>query len=196
MIRTTIRRALVLGSVLMVAMPVAQPAAATTPISSSGTFGLAIIKDSHHGKQGANCDYKTTKSNGVYPLKGISVRGPRLWAEDTGSGTQHQWVGWKYKIQRDTNFDQVYSTKFESSTVKEEATDQTPVQFSRRTWTASSNLAVGNYRVKVTLLWYEHGSTTDVRGKQVVLYDWYQAKGGGFDRVVQYHCYSSNNDPH
>ena len=52
----------------------------------------------------------------MYRLKDISVRGPKMWAEDTGSGTQHQWMGWKYKIQRDTNNDGSYSTKFTSST--------------------------------------------------------------------------------
>ena len=109
-----------------------------------------------------------------------------------GSGTQHQWVGWKYKIQADTNFDNVFGTKFTSTVVKAKATDSTPAAFARRTWTAPSNLAQGNYRVQVTLIWYKPGTSTQVQGKQVANIDYYKVAGGGPDTVRNNDCYYKN----
>jgi hypothetical protein len=192
MIRGMSRGALALGPILMAVLMAAQPVAATTVTSSSGSFGLATIRDSQSGKQGANCDYKTHLSHGAYPLKDISVRGPKMWAENTGSGTQHQKVAWRFRIQRDTNFDGSFGTLFTSSLVKATATDSTPAAFARRTWTPTSTVTAGNYRVQVTLIWYKPGSSTIVRGKQVVLYDWYKVQGGGTDTVRHHTCYSSN----
>ena len=117
---------------------------------------------------------------------------PGLTAEDSGSGTQHQWVGWKYKIQGDTNFDNVFGTKFTSTVVKAKATDHTPASFARRTWTAPSNLKRGNYRVQVTLIWYKPGSSTQVQGRQVANIDYYKVAGGGPDSVRQNNCYFKN----
>jgi len=171
---------------------VVQPAAAATAVGSSGTFGVAYIADFLVGKQGANCDYTTHGSSGAHPLKDISVRGPQITAENTGSGTQHQWVGWKYKIQRTPTSTTNFHTVYTSSVVKEMATDHTPATFSRRTWTAPSNVTTGNYRVQVTLIWYKHGSNTDVQGKQVANIDYYKVAGGGPDTVRQTDCYSAN----
>jgi hypothetical protein len=170
-----------------------QPAAASTPLSSTGSFGLAQLFDSLHGKQGANCDYKAHQSHGAFPLKDISVRGPKIWAEDTGTGTQHQKVGWKFKIQRDTNFDGTFATIFTSTVVKGNATDTTPAAFARRFWIPTSTVKTGNYRVQFTLIWYKPGSSTQIKGKQVLLIDYYHVLGGGTDTVRQTDCYSSND---
>ena len=192
MIRGMSRGALVFGPVLMALMLAVQPVAAVTVVSSSGSFGLAIIPDAQFPKQGANCDYKTQGSNGHFRLKDMSARGPKIYAQDTGSGTQHQWVGWKFKIQGDTNFDQAFGTKFTSTVVKLQATDQTPSAFARRTWIAPSNLKMGNYRIQITLIWYKPGSKTEVKGKQVANVDYYKVAGGGPDTVRQNNCYYKN----
>jgi hypothetical protein len=186
------RTALLLGGSMLALVLAAQPVAAATVISASGTFGLAVIPDAAVGKQGANCDYKTSGSNGHFRLKDMSARGPKIYAHDTGSGTQHQWVGWKYKIQGDTNADNVFGTKFTSTVVKAKATDSTPAAFARRTWTAPSNLKQGNYRVQVTLIWYKPGSSTQVQGKQVANVDYYKVAGGGPDTVRNNNCYYKN----
>ena len=192
MIRARSRRALVLGPVLMGLLLAVQPVAAATAVSSSGTFGVAYIADFHVGKQGARCDYKTTSSTTHFRLKDISVRGPEITAEDTGSGHPNRWVGWRYKIQRDTNFDNQFGTFFKSGVVKAKATDQTPAVFARRTWTAPANLKMGNYRVQVTLIWYKPGSSTLVQGTQVANIDYYKVAGGGPDTVRHTDCYFTN----
>ena len=192
MIRGMSRGALVLGPALMALMLAVQPVAGQVAISSSGHPGEAMVFDTHLGRQGANCDYKASGSSGSHPLKDISVRGPKIWAEDTGSGIQHQWVGWSYKIQRDTNFDNQFGTYFTSGVVKKFATEGTPVSFARRTWTAPSNLKAGNYRVLVTVYWYKHGSSTQQRGDVVARIEFYHVLGGGPDTVRHNDCYSAN----
>ena len=141
--RHKLRPALLLGAVIMALVLGVQPVAAVNVTHASGVFGYAVLQDAHFPKQGANCDHKTTKSNGVYPLKDMSVRTTRIYARDTSSGTDQQWVGWRFKIQRDINFDQSFSTLFTSSVMKAEATDTTPATFNRRKWTPAPKFAHG-----------------------------------------------------
>ncbi len=190
--RHKLRPALLLGALILALVLGVQPVAAVNVTHASGVFGYAVLQDAHFPKQGANCDYKTTKSNGVYPLKDMSVRTTRIYARDTTSGTDQQWVGWRFKIQRDINFDQSFSTLFTSSVMKAEATDTTPATFNRRKWTPAPNLHTGNYRIQVTWLWYTPGSSTTVQGKQVGLIEWYHVQGGGADTVRNNDCFSSN----
>ena len=190
--RTMSRRALVFGPVLLALLLAVQPVSAATAVSSSGTFGVAYIADSHLGKQGATCDYKTSGSSGSHPLKDISARGPQITAEDTGSGHPNRWVGWKYRIQRSPTSSTDFHTVFTSTVVKAKATDNTPAVFTRRTWTAPSHVTTGNYRVQVVLIWYAPGSNTQVQGKQVANIDYYKVAGGGPDTVRHEDCYSAN----
>ena len=77
MLTSRLRTTLLVGASVLTLVVAVQPVAAATVISASGTFGLAVIPDSAVGKQGANCDYRTSGSNGHFRLKDMSARGPR-----------------------------------------------------------------------------------------------------------------------
>lgn len=185
------RRAALLGPVLMALVLAAQPAAAAHVTNTTGHPGPYQINDEEGGPRGANCDYKTQVTNGQHLLKDISVRAPFVHARNTGPGNQSQWVGWQFKIDRDTNFDNVYSNVFTSNIVKRTATETTIAPFSRRTWTPAST-PKGNFRVRIVMYWYTHSSATTVTGKVYATIQWYHVRGGGPDTVRETNCYRSN----
>ena len=181
-------RGLVLVPVLMALLLAAQPAAAFSFVSSTGTPGLYGESDIFAGPQGADCVYQSTKSHHVYPLKDINVHGPYIY----GKSSHHRWVGWRYRIQRDTNHDNVFGTFFTSSVVKAKANNNAPASFPVRKWTPPATLKEGNYRVQLTLYWYASGSSTVVDSKIVGLIQYYKMKGGGNLMVRTSDCYSTN----
>ncbi len=193
MIGSMTRRAMVVGAMLAALTLGVQPAFAATVTSTTGKVGPYQFNDEQGGPRGANCDYETHKTNGTYLLDDISVRAPFVHARDTGSGNQHQKVGWWYKIQLDKEFDNTFKTIFTSSVKKGTATETAIAPFTRRTWTAPESVKVGNYRVKVFIVWYKPGTKTVEQGRVVANIDWYHVKGGGTDIVRQTDCYSSNN---
>lgn len=192
MIRTLSRPAMVIGPVLMALMLAVQPAAAANVTSTTGHVGPYQINDEEAGPRGANCDYKThPQSNGQYLLKDISVRAPFVHARNTGPGNQSQWVGWQFKIDRDTNFDGVYANVFTSSVVKRKATETSIADFSRRSWTPAST-PQGNFRVRIVIFWYTHASSTNEKGKVKATIEWYHVRGGGTDTIRNNSCYRAN----
>ena len=187
MIRGTTRRATVLGTALMALILAAQPVAAAHVTSTTGHVGRYTIHDKETTTRGANCDYKTHLSNGQYLLKDISVRPPSVRARNTGPGNQSQWVGWQFKIDRDTNFDGVYANVFTSAVVKRVATETSSADFVRRTWTPAST-PKGNFRVRIVIFWYTHASKTNETGRVKATLEWYHARKGGASIIRHNSC--------
>jgi len=188
MIRTVTRRATLLGPVLMALVLVAQPAAATYRVSESGVHGPYEILDTPTDR-GAKCFYETSKTSGKNVLDRINIRPPlNVHSYDYGAGDPDQWVGWRYIIQRDTNFDGDYGDLYKSSWIKDKANESIPAEFSRRTWYASENPR-GNYRVRIVIRWYEPGSSTVESGKVVHQLDYYQAIKGSSTKDRMGSCY-------
>jgi hypothetical protein len=182
----------VVASALMALALAAQPAVAAQVTSTTGHPGPYQINDDENTTRGANCDYKTQHlSNGQHLLKDITVRAPFVHARDTGPGNQSQWVGWQFKIDHDTNFDNVYANVFTSGIVKRQATETTIAPFSRRSWTPAST-PKGNFRVRISIYWYTHSSSTKVTGKVNATIQWYHVRGGGPDDIRETNCYRSN----
>jgi hypothetical protein len=195
MIRTVTRRATLLGPVLMTLMLVAQPVAASTPISQTGAYGAYEITDFENTQRGANCLYEGHKTNGKNRLDKISIRPPKVYADQAPSGDPGQWVGWRYIIQRDSNFDQVYSDVYVSSFVKDKAKLAQLADFTRRTWTAPED-PKGNYRVRIVIKWFKYGSSTQQSAKVVEQLEWYHLKVGSnaSGKVRHNVCYKNYQD--
>jgi hypothetical protein len=183
------RGATLLGSVVMALALGVQPAAAAIVVHNSGDYGVFQFDDNHDSKRGANCDYETHRTNGSYLLDDISVRAPKVYAIDTGGGIQHQLVGWKYKIQVQP-LSGPFHTVFTSSVVKAHATDSAPAAFSRRTWKAPENPS-GNYRVEVSLYWFQPNTTNLVAGKIIADIEYYNAREGANSIIRQTDCYQA-----
>ncbi len=192
MIRRMSRPAAMLGPVMMALVLAAQPAAAAHVTSTTGHPGPYTIHDNHDTTRGANCDYKTNQSsNGHYLLKDISVRAPSVYARNTGPGNQSQWVGWQFKIDRDSDTNGSYENVFTSAVVKEIATETTKADFSRRSWTPAST-PQGNFRARIVIYWYTHASKTNEKGRVKATIEYYHVKGGGPDIIRNNNCYREN----
>lgn len=190
MIKERIRTSIVVSATLLALVLAVQPVAASTPVSQTGKVGPYQIDDFQDTTRGANCVYKKTKTNGKNRLGEINVRPPKVHARDTGAGNQSQWVGWRFIIQQDKEFDGTYKSIFKSTFVKKKATETSIAAFTRRAWTAHSN-PKGNYRVRVVLVWYKPGTSTTVQGKVVEQIDWYNVKKGNGTsvKIRQSSCY-------
>lgn len=169
-----------LGAALAL-MVAAAPVAAEDLISQSGTYGKADIADfADGGGQGATCTYENNSSK---ELDTIKVRGPKVWGNASGK----RWVGWRYVIQRATEFEGAFSTYRTSSWVKAKASKTAPVQFATRTWTAPED-PTGFFRVRVQIRWYEPGSSTKVMGRMTLQDAWYKVKRGSKSAVHMGQC--------
>ena len=195
MTRRMARRAMVLGPVFMALALAVQPVAASTPISQSGLYGEYQINDDQGTTRGANCLYEGHKTNGKYLLNKISIRPPVVHAHDYGAGNTSQWVGWRYVIQRDSNFDNVYGDVYKSGWVKDKASETEIADFTRRTWTAPENPA-GNYRVRIIIKWFKPGTTSTQSGRAVEELDWYHLKVGdnASGKIRNNVCYKNYQD--
>jgi hypothetical protein len=184
MVIRTLRPAMALGAGLLAIVFAAQPAAAATVLSTTGTVGNYAFQDNQNSTRGADCDYATSKTthHGVtaFWLHQLKVRGPKVYAYNNGSGTR-QWVGWQFKVQNEpASSTNAWTTVSTSSVVKAHATIGTGIQFAARTWTAPASLPNNtNWRVIVVVNWYKRPGSTAVGGSVKASYDYYHVKGGG-----------------
>jgi hypothetical protein len=190
--------ALVLAALATVSL--AGNAAAATVLSSSGQIGNYVLQDNHDQTRGVDCFYETHQEthhgSPGYWLDKLSVRGPQVYAWDNGSGSK-QWVGWRFQVQNeDTSASDAWTTVFTSTLTKAKVGISNGYQFARRTWTAPENLANNkNYRVMITVKWYQRGGSSHVQGTLKARYDYYHVKGGGATippTIRQTDCYVSN----
>ena len=125
---------------------------ADTPLSHSGVHGVHGLIDSQEDP-GATCHY-----NSSVQLTKVVVRAPIVYARNTGSGTQHATVGWRFRVQWSSGLG--FSNAKITSIVKASATDSRPAGFTKRSVTFSNAPEI-EYRVRVDMYWY------DSTGKQI-----------------------------
>jgi hypothetical protein len=182
---TRMRLVSLLGATLLALTAVA-PASASTNVSQSGKVGAYQVND-QNTLPGVRCIYETHKEGGAYQLDKLRVRAPFVHSYIHKS----QWVGWRYIVKRDTNFDNVFGEVYRSPIVKAKATQSTIAPFSDRVWTSGEH-PKGNYQVWIVLFWYGHANKTSVSGKVVEVLDYYAVRGGGPDTVRMTDCYKEN----
>jgi hypothetical protein len=147
----------------------AQPVGAETPISETGTVGAYEFLDTH-SDYGGRCVYGANEK-----LKKISIRAPQ---NVHGAYASNTWVGWQFKIRRSVQHNS-WQTIYTSSVQKDRANDAIPANdFTRRAWYLSGT-PNGLYAVRVILLFYAPGSSTNVEGRVSVRYDYYTYLMGG-----------------
>jgi hypothetical protein len=189
------RPVMMLGSALLALLFAAQPAAAATVISQSGTIGTYQFQDNQNTTRGADCVYATNGSPGEHKLKTLKIRGPKIFAYNDHSGTK-QYVGWKFLVQSEpVSATDAFTTFFSSSVVKERVNVSAGFQFGSRNWTAPGNVTSNtNWRVVVVLFWYKRSGSTTVQGKLTASYDYYHVKGGGStpNQIRQTDCNGTN----
>jgi hypothetical protein len=192
--------ALVLGSALLALVFAAQPAAAATVLSTSGTIGNYVLHDNHDSTRGGDCVYETQKEThhgiNAFWLDRLKARGPKIFAYDDGSGRK-QWVGWQLRVQSEpASATDAWTNVFTSSVIKQKVSIAGGFQFDHRNWTAPENLPNNtNWRLVVILKWFQRGSSTTVQGTLRASYDYYHVKGGGATvppTIRQTDCYVSN----
>ncbi len=194
MSRTRIRLLSLVGAALLAVTAVA-PAAAYTPITTQNPSDSYEVTD-ENSAPGARCVYestKTTTGNGkLYLLDKIRIRAPKNFHHYTSN---KNWVGWRYIIKRDHDYNNGYNEVYRSPVYKAKANDnQYPAQFSDRTWTAPElySKVKGNWKVWVVLFWFQPGSSTQLRSKHVLEYDYYAVRGGGPDTTRMDSCNGAN----
>jgi len=197
----SVRPAMALGAGILAIVFAAQPVAAETILSMSGTIGNYAFQDNEDTTRGVDCDYETHKEThhgtNAYWLDKLKARGPKVYAYDNGSGSK-QWVGWLFKVQDEgVAQNNAWVTVFTSSVVKSHASIGGGIQFASRFWTAPENLPNNkNFRVVVQVNWYKRPGSSAVAGTLKVSYDYYHVKGGGAvvtpPEVRTTDCYVSN----
>jgi hypothetical protein len=194
MSHTRIRLLSLVGAALLAVTAVA-PASAYTPITEQDPSDGYEVTD-EMGTPGVRCvyeDHQTSTSQGHdYLLDRIRVRGPKNFHHYTSA---KNWVGWRYILKRDHDYDNGYNEVYRSPIYKAKANDNTsPAQFSDRTRYVSESFSSlkGNWKVWIVLFWFKPGSSTQVRSKHVLELDWYAVKGGGPDTTRQNNCNGAN----
>ena len=189
------RPAMTLGSALLALLFAAQPAAAATVISQSGTPGNYQLQDNQNTTRGVDCVYATSGNPGQHRLTTLNIRGPQIFAYNDHSGTK-QYVGWKFLVQSEpVSSSNAFTTFFTSSIVKERVNVSAGFQFGYRHWTAPAHVTSNtNWRVVVVLFWYKRSGSTTVQGKVTASYDYYHVKGGGSTphQIRQTDCNGAN----
>ena len=135
---------------------------ADKPLSHSGARGVHGLIDSAENPA-ATCHY-----NSSFQLTKVVVRAPIVYARNTGSGTQHGTVGWRFRVQWSSGLG--FSNAKTTSIVKASATDSRPAGFTKRSVTFSNAPEI-EYRVRVDMYWYD--STGNQIGKATHAPDWY-----------------------
>ncbi len=192
-VHPTRRRLVGLIGAAMLAVAAVAPAAAETPLLNSGSYGYYEIHDTSTSA-GVKCVYegsKTQTSQGkAYLLDKLRIRKPTVHHTTSGKN----WVGWRYVVKRDANYDGSYSEVFRSSILKAKASTTAIAPFSDRIWTAPEPFSKlkGNWLVRVHLFWYKPGSTTKVQGRIVAELDYYIVRGGGPDTKRMNSCNGAN----
>ena len=181
-------------AVTCLVLAAAAPVAAYTPPDDhqKGQIGHYDFRDYHYDSHDGNvdCNYENA-GNGKHRIKKFVLRTPRIWWPDTGPGThEHGTVGWRYRIQKTTDPDDVaWSTVYTSSIQKKTAYEDHPgyddadkAVFTPRglNWSNTHNVY---YRIKYTIYYYRSNGT--VKGQ---LDHWYTAYDTDFgpDPAVGY----------
>ena len=168
-----LRSTMALAGIVLALVLGAQSAAAATVVSSSGSFGMHVFKDSMT-HPGISCYYgNVSGSDGrQQALWKIVINGPKVWAKNRTSGVDSQWVGWRYVVQHSqAGGAPPWKSYTTSSWVKAVSHDNAGVQFSSRTWTAPANKN-WQWHVEIVMHWYKPGSSSTVSGS-VTLMDQY-----------------------
>jgi hypothetical protein len=181
--RTRIRLISLLGAALLAITAVA-PASAYTPITQQDPSDSYELMD-EDGAAGVRCVYETHKTNtnvgSVYLLDKIRIRAPKNFHHYTNA---RNWVGWRYILKRDHDYNNGYNEVYRSPVYKTKANNNAyPAQFSDRIWTAPESFSSlkGNWKVWVVLFWFKPGSSTVLKSKHVLELDYYAVRGGGQD---------------
>jgi len=181
-----------LGAAVLAITAVA-PAAAYTPITQQDPSDSYEVQD-ESGYPGVRCVYEDHKTGSNYRLDKIRVRGPKNFHHYTSA---KNWVGWRYILKRDHDYNNSYNEVYRSPVYKARANDNTsPAQFSDRIWTAPEPYykLKGNWKVWVVLFWFKPGSSTVLKSKHVLELDYYAVRGGGSDTERMNNCNGANND--
>ena len=154
-------------------MMTAQPVAAGVA-STSGSPGQYTVTDTQTNP-GAHCFYPSA-SHANNDLSKIKVSAPTMFAKNSTSGVDTQWVGWQFSIQHGTTVGSGpagWTTYYKSSIVKAVARDNQAASFTTRTWIAGNHINRW-WRVKVLMFWYKPGSKTKISGQVNWIIDYYK----------------------
>ncbi len=179
MSRTRTRLISLLGAALLAITAVA-PASAYTVITDQDPSDSYELMDEEYSA-GIRCVYEDHETNGQHRLDKIRIRGPKNFHHYTSN---KNWVGWRYILKRDHDYNGGYNEVYRSPVYKTRANDnQYPAQFSDRIWTAPEgyNSLKGNWKVWVVLFWFKPGSSTQLKSKHVLEAEYYAVRGGGMD---------------
>ena len=187
-IRALFRAGLLLSTAVL-SLGIAQPTAALSVLTLSGNYGSMTFSDATETGAGAKCIYG---SDGH--LDRVSVRGAELLADDSTWGTDQQWVGLSFKVQRfyydpADPFLVPYKTIYTSPVVKKLASDSAPAVFDRRGWDVPAQLG-RDIRVVVIANWYRPGSKTEVDGTIKFAVEWYRSTRGTTARFDYRRCHA------
>jgi hypothetical protein len=185
-----------LGAALLAITAVAPASAETVITLPTNPYGAYEIDDTN-GTPGVRCVYEThetsTSQGDHYLLDKIRVRAPDNFHHYTSN---RNWVGWRYILKRDHDYNNSYHEWYRSPIYKARANDnQYPVQFSDRVKSVPESFSSlkGNWKVWIVLFWYKPGSSSNLKTKAVIEYDYYAVKGGGSDTVRMNNCNGANN---
>ena len=162
------------GVMLALLMLLPTSAFADTPLTHSGVRGVHGLIDSGEDP-GATCHY-----NSSFQLTKVVVRAPIVYARNTGAGTQHGTVGWRFRVQWSSGLG--FSNVKTTSIVKASASDSRTAGFTKRSVSFTDAPEIV-YRVRVDMYWYDsHGKQI---GKATHAPDWYgwvsTSDGSGID---------------
>ena len=161
-------RRLVLAIALVTAALMAGgPVAADTPIGHTGHPGRHHLVDTM-ASAGVVCTYHPASQL----LYKITVRPPLVYARNTTSGTDHQKVGWRYRIQAWDEGPGAW-VAYKAGPIKTAtASDHVPAAFTSMSGTEEYSAFAGRFRVFVTMLWYRHGAVEARATSMVDYYSW------------------------
>lgn len=182
------------GAALLAVTAVAPAAAYSVILDQDPSDSYEVMDES--GAPGVRCvyeDHRTPTGLGnLYLLDKIRIRGPKNFHHYTSA---RNWVGWRYIIKRDHDYDNGYSEVYRSAVYKTRANDNAyPAQFADRIWTAPEPFSKlkGNWKVWIVLFWFKPGSSTVLKSKHVLELEWYAVRGGGPDTVRMTNCNGAN----
>jgi hypothetical protein len=164
----------------------ASATAAGDDLSHSGNYGVHMPFDSGEFP-GATCTYGTAPDPNW--IKTLKVSAPIVYAFDRTSGTDRQYLRWRFRIQY-TDGDPAlgdWHGEYTSSWVKTRATDKYNAQWSARTWTRGSKPLRGRYRAVVEMRW-NYPTKNRVDGRATALTGWYRQIEGTPQGTQQDNC--------
>jgi hypothetical protein len=169
-------RALPAAAVMLISLVAAQPAAAWSPVSSSGAPGQWSIKDSQT-QPSSRCIYKSfsTSTSAWTSLKTIKVWPPNVFGTSTASHAR-----WRFQLRRYHHSQSgayVWTSVGYTGWQTMPATPTSKAAFTPRTWNfaqSGKNQPFGeDYGVRVQIQWGNQ-SFTSVKGAVLIELDWYR----------------------